>query len=376
MDITSIKLYQLAIPFQQTFSHSSASRAMTETVWVEVCTDNDVIGYGEGCPREYVTGETLDTARTFFDKQITNIVNTIHSVDDLVRWVITHREEIDQNPAVWCAIELALLDALGKTYRQSIEQLLDLPELVGSFQYSAVLGDNDPENFAQLLHRYYTQGFRDFKVKLAGDITRDNDKLLAFQSLESDNVKVRVDANNLWQNANETIAYVRQLSFPTWAIEEPLVNKDFNAMASIAEDLDQRIILDESFLCQKDFNKLGDSSRWIINLRISKMGGLIRSKVIGADARERHIPLIVGAQVGETSVLTRAGLSIANAYSDNVLAREGAFGTWLLKADVVEQPLMMEMDGRLHLPASTQLPGLGLSINLNNQAVCLTQLSI
>ena len=97
------------------------------------------------------------------------------------------------------------------------------------------------------------------------------------------------------------------------------------------------------------------------------MGGLIRSKAIAAEAKKRNISLIVGAQVGETSVLTRAGLTIASAYSSHVRAQEGAFGTWLLKADVAQPPLMMETDGHLHWRTPPTLNnGLGLPIQIEN----------
>lgn len=61
-----------------------------------------------------------------------------------------------------------------------------------------------------------------------------------------------------------------------------------------------------------------------------------------------EIPLIIGAQVGESSILTRAALTIANAFRDNLLAQEGAFGTQLLQYDIVEPSLMFEKAGKLN----------------------------
>jgi hypothetical protein len=42
---------------------------------------------------------------------------------------------------------------------------------------------------------------------------------------------------------------------------------------------------------------------WIVNVRVSKMGGLVRSLSVVARARELGLSIVVGAQVGETSVL-------------------------------------------------------------------------
>jgi len=73
----------------------------------------------------------------------------------------------------------------------------------------------------------------------------------------------------------------------------------------------------------------------------------LRSLQIASEAAEKSIPLIVGAQVGETSILTRAAMTVGNAAGDHVLAREGAFGTLLLERDIVEKPLTFGSMGRL-----------------------------
>ena len=57
MKLESLELSRLAIPFRETFRHASASRSATESVWAEARTTDGVVGYGESCPRGYVTGE-------------------------------------------------------------------------------------------------------------------------------------------------------------------------------------------------------------------------------------------------------------------------------------------------------------------------------
>ena len=70
--------------------------------------------------------------------------------------------------------------------------------------------------------------------------------------------------------------------------------------------------------------------------------------------------MIVGAHVGETSLLTRAALSVANAYRDILVAQEGAFGTHLLEHDVVDPPLMFGAGGVLDAAQLPTGPGFGL----------------
>src|SRR5207245_232607 len=90
----------------------------------------------------------------------------LHDVDSLASWVSRHNAEIDRNPAAWTAVELALLDLMGKHAGKSIEALLGLPELSGRFRYTAVIGDAPAAQFEAQLAKYGNAGFRDFKIKL------------------------------------------------------------------------------------------------------------------------------------------------------------------------------------------------------------------
>ncbi|TXI20604.1 MAG: hypothetical protein E6Q62_01155 [Nitrosomonas sp.] len=346
MQLDHVRMECLQIPFKQSFSHAAASRQTTETVIVKAVSQNGLAAYGEGCPRYYVTGETIASALQFFDK-IKQKLSTIHNLHDLKQWVNTHAMEIDQNAAAWCAIELALLDLLAKESHQSVEALLDLPELCGCFQYSAVLGTGNMAAYTQQLQRYLHRGFTDFKVKVCGDFAQDQDKIALLRD-HAKPLSVRLDANNLWNDAEQASTYIKNLNFPFRAIEEPLTVNDYAGCRKIHDALQIPIILDESFLGHAQFDYLiEDPQTWIINLRISKMGGLFRSLAIAKTAKELSIPLIIGAQVGETSILTRAALTVANACRDQIVAQEGAFGTYLLERDITGQALMFGREGKL-----------------------------
>src|SRR5581483_12485069 len=46
------------LPLRFSFGHALAARKSTRNVLVRVVLDSGHVGYGEGVPREYVTGET------------------------------------------------------------------------------------------------------------------------------------------------------------------------------------------------------------------------------------------------------------------------------------------------------------------------------
>ena len=121
-------------------------------------------------------------------------------------------------------------------------------------------------------------------------------------------------------------------------------------------------MLDESLVRRQQLVELPDPpDQWIVNVRVSKMGGLLRSLDVVAEARRLGIGVIVGAQVGETSLLTRAGLAVAHAARDILVAQEGAFGTHLLAEDVCDPPIMFVPGGILEIEGFPSLgaPGLG-----------------
>jgi L-alanine-DL-glutamate epimerase-like enolase superfamily enzyme len=359
--IRQLRLSRLHIPFKVAFRHASAERSETSSVWVEAESETGAIGRGESCPRPYVTGETLETAEAFFHRHEASIRAGIGDLPALRRWA-SDEGEVSANPAAWCAIELALLDLLGKERGQPVEALLSLPPLAGRFQYTAVLGDADETVFRRLAEEYARRGFRDFKIKLSGDAARDRAKVAVLRSLDVP-LRVRADANNVWPDADAALDALGRLAYPFFAIEEPVGARQYDGLTRIADALGCRIVLDESVVGPGEMASVrAMGERAIVNVRVSKMGGLIRSLEMVAALRALGTGIIVGAQVGETSLPTRAALAVAAAAGRALVAQEGAFGTWLLAHDVCEPPLMFGEGGVLDVAAHPGLrrPGLGV----------------
>ena len=290
MKLVSITATSLAIPFNVAFRHASAERSTTQSLWVEARAQDGTPGYGEGCPREYVTSESIASAQAFVHAYIAELIETIRDTDTLADWVARHRDVIDANPAAWTAVELALLDLLGKCERQSVESLLGLPELSGRFCYTAVLGDSAPAQFSAQLAHYRKAGFSAFKIKLSGDRDRDAAKVAALTAAGVEAQAVRADANNLWQDADTAIRTLEALGYSFFALEEPLRAGDYEGMTRLAAALETRIILDESLLRADQLDRLpGPAERWIANLRISKMGGVLRSLDLVRALRSREL---------------------------------------------------------------------------------------
>ena len=364
--IRRLDVYRFPAPFKVVFRHASASRSEASNIIVAARGPDGVTGYGEGCPREYVTGETTASAAAFVHKHRASIAAAVSEIAELREWTRAHRAEIDANPAAFCAVEIAVLDLLGKVQGCPVEDILGVPRLAGAFRYTAVLGDSEPPVFGRQAAQYREMGVRDFKVKVSGDADRDRRKLALLAATgRGPPPRIRLDANNLWAAAPEAIRYLKALDANVFAIEEPLTPGYFAGCATISAECGASIVLDESLTRIGQLRALDAPTPWIVNLRVSKMGGLLRSLALAQEASGRGIGLIVGAQVGETSILTRAALTVMNTHRESLLASEGAFGTLLLKRDLTHPSLRFSHAGELHAESDldSARPGLGLRID-------------
>ncbi|KPJ88960.1 MAG: hypothetical protein AMJ53_16185 [Gammaproteobacteria bacterium SG8_11] len=364
--IDSLTLQFVDIPFQLKFRHAAAERNRTAAIWITARSNDGFVGYGEGCPREYVTGETVDTAKGFFDEYKNEWIQSISDLASLISWTEKNESVIDKNPAAWCAVELSLLELLACSQNISVDRLLGLPEINRTFRYTAVVGNSDEDTFLATSKKYVKMGFTDFKIKLSGDLKSDKRKLALLKDLTSNTIRLRVDANNLWSDVSLALDYLVQLG-ELFAIEEPLKAGQYEEMLFLSRSSGIPIILDESFVRRAQFSSIEKNpSAWIINLRISKMGGLFRSIQIAQRAAQLDIPIVVGAQVGETSLLTRAALTIANMVDKNCVAQEGAFGTFLLQHDICDPPIMFGVGGEVDLRFNPEKQaGFGISYQVN-----------
>ena len=364
MRIQRLEISSFPVPFRAVFRHASATRAQAENLIVAAFSDSGQVGHGEGCPRQYVSGETVESGAEFIGKHAGSFMDSVTDAQSLREWVADHRRVIDQNPAAFCAMEIAALDLLGRVGAVPIEGLLALPRLTGRFPYSAVLGDSPHLAYWWQSRRYWKRGFRDFKVKVSGNLERDQRKMRLFRKRKDPRLRVRLDANNLWASADECIRHITALPYEVWAIEEPLRGGDLAGFKRVGVECGAKIILDESLLRAEQLDTLEDPDRWIVNLRVSKMGGIMRSLDVVRRAADLGIGVIVGAQVGETSILTRAGLTVMHGARPSLLASEGAFGTHLLRHDLASESLMFG-DGGVIVVEQAGIggaPGLGLEV--------------
>lgn len=344
----------LPLPFRTRFEHAAAARDVAENVIVIAQDAAGNVGLGEGCPREYVTGETKASALG----ALTRWQSALEGLDGrmaLEDWITEHTADIDANPSAFAAAELALLDVFARRERATIERFLgvDCGPLPRS---SAVYGTGSTAKFLWQAARFRLYGMHDAKLKVSGRSAADRARarMLAVAG------RVRVDANNLWSSADDACLALADLQAHAWAVEEPLAARNFAGLAEVGNRTGLAIVLDESATRLTDLAQVKAGPAYVLNARVSKHGGLLRTLAMIRAARARSIAVIVGAQVGETSILARAGIVAARAAEHDLRGFEGAYGLRLLKRDATTVSLGFGYGGRVALDGIETL-GAGLT---------------
>lgn len=345
------------IPFRSAFGHAAATRRQAENILVRVEDAEGRVGLGEGCPREYVTGETPASAHAFLKRHAATLL-ALNSVDSLRGWLVVNEAEVDANPSAFCAAELALLDLFARQADIPIERFLALPDGAAPLTVSAVYGSGGWWKFRAQTLLFSRARMRDSKLKLSGRSAED----VRRAALLARAGRVRLDGNNLWPDAASAIEPLRALQPHVWAVEEPIGARDWAGLAQVHAATGLQIIADESFARLADLDAMPKAG-FVPNFRISKLGGLLRATAALEKAREQGREIVVGAQVGETSILARAGAALASAAGSILRGLEIGYGRHLLRWDVARPEVRFGSGGVLDVRAFAKRPGLGLTLS-------------
>ncbi|HEY4178864.1 MAG TPA: enolase C-terminal domain-like protein [Kofleriaceae bacterium] len=316
MRVAALAARRIQIPIGA-FEHSSRSRSSTDNIVCAITLEDGTVGYGEGVPRDYVTGETIESAWATLGTLVLPAPPPIASMRDAlvyaehaVSTAITDSGDVVQN-ACRSAVELALLDAYGRVFNTSLTPAAS--ELTGTrpgpvCTHSLVLdrkAPRDPDKMAAMIKRY---GFRAVKIKVGFGIDEDIENIAAVRQVFGPDGELRVDANRAWTFDEAVAVMERARELGVTAVEDPVKGDDPAELRRLREKHGVRVILDESIRTRDEAARAIDNGAVdVFNLRVSKNGGLVRTLQIAKLAQDRGVGLQVGTQVGETAILTSAG---------------------------------------------------------------------
>ena len=363
MWLKKIHLYLLQIELCMPIKHYLAERTHSENLLVKVVTDSGVVGYGEGIARQYVTGETTAASLSFLRDHLIPKSNGLHwdDPDDLfskLRELISEPNRA-QAPAACCALELAILDAAGKTWGQPVAKFFGggREPLV----YSAIIPMMNQPSFHRLVHLIRDTRMSFVKIKVGND--QDLAVLSLAREILGHEVDLRVDANGAWsvEEAEERIGAM--IPYGISAVEQPVPKNDMAGLKRLSDRMDTLVIADESLCIERDAKDLASlCACQVFNLRLSKCGGILAAHRMFEIGQKQGIAAQLGCQVGETGILSAAGRQFAMSHKLRYL--EGSYSNYILKEDIVNEPLEFGPGG-----IAQPLIGPGLGIKVNEEAL-------
>ena len=139
MKIVALNAYQVRIPLRRRIRHAAHTRTETDNLIVRCVLKDGSEGFGEGVPRDYVTGETIGSVFELLRRS--DLVGRSEDCRDFERAVgLAERLQLAPVPgdergcegnAARCAVELAILDAYGRHFGRSLSDVVRLlaPEI-------------------------------------------------------------------------------------------------------------------------------------------------------------------------------------------------------------------------------------------------------
>ncbi len=360
--VASIEVLSAQLPFRFSFGHALAERRSSTNIYVKVTLSDGSTGFGEGIPRDYVTGETGAAALAqlcdryapaLVGRELDSPERVMHALDSSV----AAGSAGEVRGAAWCALELAVLDAAGHHLGASVRGWLG-PLRSPVVAYDAVIPFTRRRLLGPLAVAIRLLGIPRVKLKVGRDIDDDLRNLALLRRVLGGDADLRVDANCAWTVDQALRTVERMRPFRISVVEQPVAAGDLTGLIRLTAECEERIAVDESLRTLEEARTLiGMRACDAFNIRVSKCGGLLSSMRIAELAAGAGLTCIVGAQVGESGILSAAGRHLAGCITPRYL--EGSAGRLLLREDLVEGRVTPGRGGRARVQDG---PGLGVAV--------------
>ena len=375
MRIRSFTAHVVRLPFKHSFRHASATRHESDNVIVRCELANGMIGWGEGVPRSYVTGETPDgcltqlAATPLADQLAADCASwpdVIHLCDQFKPALARDDLRGCYGNALRCAVELSILDAFGRTFGEPVSALVrhfapaqPVFAPASTVQYGVVIDSGSRKlRRKSLVRRIY--GFRDCKVKVGAASDDDVARLRIVRRWVGHDMDLRLDANEAW-HADDLLAKVEPLlPFGISSLEQPVPHGEVSRLAELRKMLAVPVMLDESLTGMVDAQAaIANGTCDLFNIRLSKCGGFLNSLRLAATTHAAGLGYQLGCHPGESGILSAAGRHWASSVA-NIRYLEGSYDRHQFARLLTNEDMTFGYAGRA---AAIHRPGLGITVN-------------
>jgi L-alanine-DL-glutamate epimerase-like enolase superfamily enzyme len=311
------------------------------------------VGIGCAAPDLPVTGETADTVL----RALTESAEPRLRGADPGRWAAILdglRALLEGQPSALAAIDMALLDLLGKTAG------LPLWQLLGGFrdriETSITIGILPEAETVEAAAARIGEGFRCLKLKGGTDVEVDIARVLKVRERVGGDIEIRFDANQGY-TFEDSVRFVEETKPAALELlEQPTVKGKPDLLGRVTAEVDLPVMADESLMTLRDaFRLAGRDLVDMVNVKLMKVGGIDEAMRINSVARAARMETMVGC-MDESEAAIAAGLAFA-------LARPNvAYADLDGHLDLIGDPARGSVklrDGVLFPPTG---PGLGVTL--------------
>jgi L-alanine-DL-glutamate epimerase-like enolase superfamily enzyme len=356
MRIRRISAYRVELPLHEGSYRWSGGKAVTvfDSTVVRVDVDEGLTGYGEVCPLgpfylpAYANGVRAGLAE---------LGPHLLGEDPRELQKLNRRmgAVLKGHPYVKSAVDMACWDLLGQAAGLPVCTLMG-GRYGDDFGLYRAISQEAPEAMAARVAGYRAEGYRRFQLKVGGDPDEDVRRIRAVASQLRPGDRLIADANTGWR-MHDALRVVRAVRDVDVYIEQPCPT--YEECLSVRRRTDHPFVLDES-VDSVDVLLRGwaDAAMDVVNLKISKLGGLTKTR----QARDLCVSLGIAMTLEDSwggDIVTAAIAHLAHSTPPELLFTATDFNSYVTVSLAEGAP--RRVDGRM---AASARPGLGVTPRL------------
>ena len=277
MKISRISVFQVDLPLKEGSYNWSGGKSVEifDSNIIRLETDEGITGFGEVCPLGpfYLPAYSAGV-RSGMNELGPHLIGLDPiNIEPINRFM---DRAMKGHPYVKTGIDIACWDIMGKYANQPVCELLG-GRYGDDFHLYRAISQQSPHEMAEKVSEYRSEGYRKFQLKVGGDPDLDIERIHEVSQMLKKGDKLIADANTGWVQ-HEALRVVKAVKDIDVYIEQPC--NSYEECLSIRNHTNNPFILDE-VIDGIDilFRAYCDSAMDIVNIKISKFGGLTKAKL-------------------------------------------------------------------------------------------------
>lgn len=278
MKISRISAYRVELPLIEGSYKWSGGKSVSvfDSTVVAVETDEGLVGYGEVCPLgPFYLPAYAEGVRAGLRELGPHLIG----LDPRQLGVLNRHMDaaLKGHPYVKSGIDMACWDLLGKTTGMPVCELLG-GRFGESVRLYRAISQVEPDAMAANVAEYRDQGYTRFQLKVGGDPDVDMQRIHAARDVLPPSDRLVADANTGWTQ-HEAMRVVRNVRDLDVYIEQPCLT--YEECLAVRRNTSHPFVLDENIDGLEMFMRAkADLAMDVVNLKISKLGGLTKTRQI------------------------------------------------------------------------------------------------